>query len=135
MFEVNLLNLLSSLVGGRIYWDTTPDGYVIAPGNAFIILQRIGGKANWYFNNSPMPSHSHARVMVTVQAQDSATESGRLIVSPLARLAEVALAQCIEHATPAYRFVVQAYSAPMADFDEFLKLAISQQQFGIWFPE
>jgi hypothetical protein len=117
MFEQALSVLLSSLVGGRIYWTTTPDGYLF--NNTMIVLQQVGGKGNQYVNNESLPTHKHARIQVTVLGPS------KLVVAPLARSVEDAILQS--------SFVAEIYSAQIDLYDPDLKAFGTTQQFGFWY--
>jgi hypothetical protein len=66
--EENMIQILSSLVGGKVFWDQTPD---VVPKGDFIILSRVGGRAGWYMENE-IPDHKHARLQVTAFSDRSA---------------------------------------------------------------
>lgn len=120
MFEVNLTNLLNPLVAGQVFWDTTPDAFVLtAP---VIILQQVGGKAAWFVEKeTPMPSHKNARIQVTIFSKS------RIVTAPLARLVEDTIALS--------SFVSEVLGASVAIHDGDLKLYGSQQQFAFWYPD
>lgn len=121
MFEETLSALLQPLVPTvPVYWDTTPDGFVA--GDPCIILQKVGGKAAWYVDKtSPMPSHKHTRVMVTLWSKS------RLVTAPLARLIEKTIAESA--------LIAEPIGAPTDISDSAMKLFGSQQHFGFWYPD
>jgi len=66
--EQKMLEVLSPLVGGNVFWDQTPD---VAPKGDFILLSRPGGRAQWYVEQE-LPDAKHARVQVTAFSDRSA---------------------------------------------------------------
>lgn len=121
MFEQTLQTFLLAVPGvDSVYWDAPPDGHDYK-GKVTLILQKIGGRSQWYMDRNSMPSHKHARVQVMVWGSSRAT------VAPVSRAVEDALALS--------DFVVEAYGAATDNYEPVLKLAGSQQHFGIWYPD
>jgi hypothetical protein len=117
-FEADFIALLNPLVGGKVFFDSTPDGFL--PNVDRIIVQQVGGKEAWYVDQS-LPSHKHARMQVFVWTTD------RLTASPLARLVAKTIAESA--------FVAEPYGAPASEHQPVLKLFGSRQDFGIWYPD
>jgi hypothetical protein len=114
MIENDLKTALASIAGGRCYPDTAPDGATFP----LLIYQQVGGRAYEYVNQS-LPDHDHARVQVVTWAKT------RPEASEIMRSARVAILAAI---TPA-----QTYGAPIALYNDDLKLYGCRQDFGIWF--
>lgn len=118
MFEADLITLLGPLVANKVFWDTTPDDFVVT--TPVIILQQVGGKAGWYIDQT-MPSHKHARIQVRVWARR------RMDAAPLARLIEKTIAESA--------FIAEPFGAAIADNQPDMKLYGTHQAFGIWYPD
>lgn len=120
MFEETLLNVLTGLVNGQIFWDTWPDAYNIKATPSLIVMQKIGGQAGYYVEkDNPMPSHRHARVQIETWGHD------RLVVAPLARAVELAVGQC--------QLISQVNGAAVDLHVPELKLFGARQIFSFWY--
>jgi hypothetical protein len=115
-----LIALLNPLVANKVYWDSTPEAFVI-PVTGVIILQQIGGKAGRYVANDEKPDHKHARIQVTFWTPN------QLIRGPVAR--------DIEDAMVMSAFSAEPMGAATHIADTALKLFGSQQQFGFWYAD
>lgn len=121
--EATLTALLNPLVANRVWWDTLPDGYVIAVNAPVIIASQMGGDAQWHVDGS-QPSHKHARIQLVVWART------RKEANTVARQIEATLSAAAEAGT----VVAQPYSAFTGMYETDLKLYGNQQQFGFWYP-
>lgn len=117
--ETTVIALLNTLFSNRVFWNTTPDNFVITAPTA--IVQQVGGKAGRYLANDERPDHKHARIMVTMWGKD------KLVMAPLARSVENALVMSDLSAEP--------MGAAIDVFDASQKLFGSQQQFAFWYPD
>lgn len=118
--EETLTALLNPLVGNRVYWDATPDGGVDVPDGGIIIVQQVGGDADWYVEGA-MPSHKNARIQVVCYAKR------RVAAGALARLVEKTLCEST--------LIAQPFGAFQSNFEPDLKIYETLQQFGVWYPD
>ncbi len=114
--EPTLQAVLSPLVGGRAYPDTTPNGVEFP----CITYQQVGGQAGWYLENN-VPSHKHARVQVNVWAKSRAQAN--------------TIARQVENAICGSTLIAEPYGALSASVEEILGLYGTRQDFGVWFPD
>ena len=112
--EGDIRTALSGVAGGRVYPDVTPDT-VTYP---CVIYQQVGGDV---LNplECVVPDKDHARVQVWVWSKT------RLEASSVARQARVAL---VEGDLKAY-----AYSAPVSEYNDALKIYGARCDYGIWY--
>jgi hypothetical protein len=115
--EATIYTLVGPLVGGRCYPDTT-DGAALPNTFPLIIYQQVGGKAVDYMEGK-VTDKDNARVQVHVWSKT------RLEASQIARAARVALVEGVAKAT--------TMGAPVALYDEALKLYGARQDFSIWY--
>lgn len=114
--EVDLINLLGPLVGGRIYPDVTPEN----PDYPLIVYQQVGGKAYAYMENK-LPDHLHARMQICVWSKR--------------RIEASAIGHQVEKLLIESPIVAEAYGAFASAYEDTLKLYGTRQDFGIWFKD
>jgi hypothetical protein len=114
MIENDLKTALASVAGGRCYPDTAPDNPVFP----LVVYQQVGGRAYEYADQS-LPGHDHARMQLV------AWSKAPLEASQVIRDARAAILAAIKPA--------QTYGAPIALYNEELKLYGMRQDFGLWF--
>ena len=112
--EAQMKTALNGVAGGRVTPDVPKDN----PVYPLVIYQQVGGAV---LNplECVVPDKDHARVQVWVWA------TTRLEASSIARQVRVAL---VEGDLKAY-----AYSAPVSDYNEALKLYGARCDYGIWY--
>ena len=112
--EAQIKSALASIASGRIHADVTPDKPVFP----CVVFQQVGGDV---LNplECVVPDKDHARVQVWVWSKT------RLEASSVARQARVAL---VEGDLKAY-----AYSAPVSEYNDALKLYGARCDYGIWY--
>jgi hypothetical protein len=112
--EASIKTALASVAGGRVYPDVTPDNKTFP----LVIYQQVGGDVLNPLDGAD-PNMDHARVQFWVWSKT------RLEASSVMRQVRVALTS---GALKAY-----AYSAPISQYDDTLKLYGARCDFGIWF--
>lgn len=112
--EPVIVNLLATLVGGRIFPDLAPAG-VEAP---FIVYQQVGGQAPSFLEND-VPSKKNGRFQLNVWARtrQEATTLGGAIEAALVAANEI-------QARP--------LSAPLYRYEMDTQLRGSTQDFSVW---
>lgn len=121
--EAFLTALINPLVANRIWWDTLPDGYVIAAGAPVVIAQQLTGDSSFHVDGT-QPSHEHARIQFTVWAKT------RKEANATARAIEEAIAGQVELGNT----VAEPYSNFGGIHEPDLNLFGTQQPFGFWHP-
>jgi hypothetical protein len=116
-FEEELTALLMPLVDDEVYWDTTPDNYVVKD-TGVIILQTVGGERAFYADQA-RPELQHARVQVQAWGRR------RMAVFALFNAVEITLSQS--------SWTVIPYGAPIGDANSDMELHGSRQDFGFWY--
>lgn len=116
-FEEELTALIGALCNNEVYWDTTPEGYIV-PDTGVVILQSVGGERDWYVDQS-RPEIQHMRVQVQAWGRR--------------RLDVFALINAIEKKLSESSCTVVPYGAPIGDYEDILKLHGSRQDFGFWY--
>jgi hypothetical protein len=115
--------VLSSLVGGRVWKDATPDD-LPRDGNGnflpFILWSEMGGQDAEYVDQT-MGDHSHVRLQLHSLAP------GAIVVDRLAPQARDALL--------ASAYTVGVLGSPVGTYDENRKLRGKRQLFSIWFRQ
>lgn len=115
--EADIKTALSGVAGGRVYPDTT-DGVPTPLVYPLVIYQQTGGDVL-----NPLectdPNLDHARVQFWVWSKS------RLTTSSVARQVRVALTT---GSLKAY-----AYSAPVSEYNDTLKLYGARCDYGIWY--
>ena len=114
--ESDLYTLLSPLVNGRMYPDTTPNN----PTYPCITYQQVGGDAYWYVSNE-LPNHKSARVQINVHSQTRAE------ANMIARQIEETL--CLSD------MIARPYGAFTATNADALELYGTRQDFGFWYAD
>jgi len=111
--EASIKTALASVAGGRVYPDTTPDNVTFP----CVVYQQVGGDVL-----NPLecvdPNLDHARMQVWVWSKT------RLEASTVMRQVRTALMGSLK----AY-----AYSAPVSNYDDVLKLYGARTDFGVWY--
>lgn len=115
-----LTTLLQNATGLKVYWATTPAGFV-APPAGFLIGQGMGGEREWYVDRDTPKSHDHARVQIRSYAKS--------------RVACDALAAQVEDAIRLSTLIANPYGAPVDDYEDALGMHVSTQQFGFQVPK
>lgn len=112
--ETDLTTALLTVAGIRVHADATSD----KPTFPCVVYQQVGGDV---LNplECVVPDKEHARMQIWVWAK-SRTEA-----SDIARQVRVAL---VEGSLKAY-----AYSAPISDYDDTLKLYGARCDYGLWY--
>jgi hypothetical protein len=113
--EEKLSEVLGGLVNGNVSPDVVPDTDQVFP---WITFQQVGGRAGWYMERE-VPSRLHARVQVNVWAKT------RMEAAEIARQVEVAICAGFDVAEP--------YGAPVASYEDKVRLYGTRQDFGIWY--
>lgn len=119
-FESDFTALIAPLANGEMYWDETPEGYVIADGALLILVQQVGGRAKWYVDQT-LPQYKHARLQIEVWGRD------RQAVNDMARLIEKTIAENWNPAQPYGSFINTAQTQ--------LGLKGTRQDFGLWYSD
>lgn len=112
--ESDIVAALTSITTGRVYPDVMPDKPVFP----CIVYQQVGGDVLNPLEGGD-PGQDNARVQVRVWART------RLEASSVARQVRLALTS---GALKAY-----AYSAPVSEYEEALKLYGARCDFGVWY--
>ena len=114
--------ILNNLFNGRVWESATPDDIrvdgVITP---FVVWTLMGGQDSEYVEQSPAPSHSHARVQLHVAA--------------LSGIQLAALTKAARDAMLAADYTVGVYGSPVGTYDAARKLKGRFQQFSVWFQQ
>jgi len=112
--ESDIKTALAGVAGGRVYPDVSPDKDLVYP---LVIYQQVGGDVL-----NPLectdPNLDHARMQVWVWSKT------RLEASSVMRQVRIALMGSLK----AY-----AYSAPVSNYDDVLKLYGARTDFGVWY--
>lgn len=111
--EAEIKTALAGIAGGRVYPDTTPDN----PTHPCVIYQQVGGEVINQLEGGD-PGLDHARIQIWVWSKS------RLTTSATMRQVRVALADTLS----AY-----AFSAPVSQYDDVLKLYGARCDYGIWY--
>ncbi|HEX8586170.1 MAG TPA: hypothetical protein VF680_17390 [Allosphingosinicella sp.] len=123
-FEADVITKYESVFGGRLFWDTSPEGWTTTDRNApFGIVQQVGGVERIYLDNTPS-ALANARLMFWVWG------ARRTEVCDALR----ALRKAVLDSNTA-TWVATPEGAPSHDFNEALKLRGSRQDFSIWYPD
>jgi hypothetical protein len=114
--------ILNNLFNGRVWESATPDDIrvdgVITP---FVVWNLMGGQDSEYVEQTPAPSHSHARVQLHVAA--------------LSGIQLAALMKAARDAMLASDYTVGVYGSPVGTYDAARKLKGRFQQFSVWFQQ
>ena len=119
--EELVTSIISPLVSGRLYWDTTPQGGPPKDGNGtylpFCVAQLVGGVDEAYIDQT-FPNYEHHRLQVISFAPSSiaASELNRTVRTTL--LANYKPADIV--------------GSPQATYDPALLLRGRLQHFSIW---
>lgn len=114
--------ILNDLVEGRVWQGMTPDDL---PRDAskrplpFVIWHRVGGQDDTYVEQSPLPSHRHARIQIASNAPGS--------------IVAERLCEAVMRAMTAPPYNAGVYGSPVGAVDAARKLHAPWQQFSIWF--
>lgn len=120
-FEADIVTKFGPAFGGRIFFDTAPDGWTAAQMAApFCIVNQIGGSERWYTDNSRAE-------LQNVHLQFFVWGARREEVSAAARAFRAAAA-----ASNASDFIVIPTGALTSDYNEALKLRGIRQDFIFW---
>lgn len=111
--EASIKSALGSLVGNRVYPDTTPDNPVFP----LIVYQQVGGMALETLD-STLCDLDNARMQIVVWAKT------RLEATTLARSARQAMVGTLKATT---------YGAPVSKYEEALKLYGNRTDFSVWY--
>lgn len=123
-FETDLITKYESVFGGRLWFDQIPDGTPRSQLSApFGIMQQVGGKDQWYFDNT-LPDYQNARMQFWVWGDR------RIAVADAARTLRKAIAD-----SNTSTFITMPQGAAVGDYNEVLKLAGARQTFGFWYTD
>lgn len=111
--EASIKTALAGIAGNRIYPDTTPDN----PQYPCVVYQQVGGEVLNPLDCSD-PNMDHARMQFWVWSRN------RLTTSDVMRQVRVALTGSLK----AY-----AFSAPVSEYNDALKLYGARCDYGIWY--
>lgn len=112
-----LTALLAPLVGGELFWDETPNGYVV-PAAGCIILQDFGGKRLTYVDQT-LAANQPSRVQIECWTKRRADTN--------------ALANLVEQTILASDLIATPYNAPVGDANSALGISGARQDFGFWY--
>lgn len=114
--------ILNDLVEGRVWQGMTPDDIPRDSAKRplpFVIWHRVGGQDDTYVEQSPLPSHRHARVQIASNAPGS--------------IVAERLCEAVMRAMTAPPYNAGVYGSPVGAVDAARKLHAPWQQFSIWF--
>ena len=113
--EETMIQLLSPIVGGHVYWYEVE--LEDSKADPLVVLQIVGGKHAWYMDNS-IPEYQNARLQVVVLASDE------IVAGNTMRAIEVAMASGVVICRPIGEFTGSA--------DKTTKKREKIMQFSIW---
>lgn len=120
--EEIVTTLLSPIVEGRLYWDTTPQSGPPKDANGaylpFLIAQIVGGSDQEYLDQS-LPDHENVRLQIVSFSPSS------LVASALCRLTRTTLLGAFKPCG--------LVGSPVATYDPRLLLRGRVQHFNLWF--
>lgn len=119
--EEKLYEVLSPLVDGRVYFDTTPENG--PEGYPYLLVSMLGGPRQWYVEQE-RPARAQHRIAITGVVNTKPKDRG-----DLADLIEETMCQAGKTAFPATNAFGGWISGRSVQHKEFY----SQQQFGVYF--
>lgn len=122
-FESDIVAKYGAVFGGRIFFDTAPDGWTTVQMAApFCIVNQINGSERWYVDNSRSELQStHLQFFVWGARREEVSAAANAFRSAAA-------------ASNAADFIVIPTGAVVNDFNEALKLRGTRQDFIFWHP-
>lgn len=111
--------MLEAATGAKVYWLTTPSGFV--PGaTPWIIAQQVSGRREWYVDNDTSPGLRHARIQfVNFAKRRSDADAMAMLISETLRTSNL---------------TVEPHGEPTDGYEDSIAQHTSLQQFSVYYP-